>query len=104
MSDDWEYSDESCPKCSSQLAWRHCSECGGDGWIEDDDEWGHGDIRCDRCDGGTEEWCRECGWDTNFNCFLSPEYERAYLEKQRTGAGRGNSSGGVATGGASSLD
>ncbi len=84
MSEDWEYSDESCPKCQSDLATRRCGDCGGEGVIEDDDDWeGWGADHCDNCNGeGYEEWCRECGWDMNFKCFLSPEYERAYLEKQ----------------------
>lgn len=84
MSDDWEYSDNSCPKCSSDLAYRTCYTCGGDGYVEDDeDEW-YSEERCDTCNGmGHEEWCRECGWDMNFNCFMSSEYERVYNEKCR---------------------
>jgi len=36
---DWEYSDDDCPKCSSQLATRVCYGCGGEGYTEDEDEW-----------------------------------------------------------------
>jgi len=81
---DWEYGDNDCPKCSSQLAWRHCSTCGGQGWIDDEDEWDEcSDLRCDTCNGkGIEEWCRECGWDMNYNCFLSPQYETEWKAKQ----------------------
>lgn len=84
MMDDWEYSDSDCPKCEQQMAIRRCDSCGGEGYVEDDEdeEWGDSG-RCDNCNGkGFEEWCRECGWDSNFKCFLNPEYERAYNEKQ----------------------
>lgn len=88
MSDDWEYSDRDCPKCSSDMATRTCGSCGGEGWHEDDEEdtdVGFGEERCDGCNGeGHETWCRECGWDANFKCFMSPEYERAWREKQAT--------------------
>lgn len=82
--DDWEYSDNDCPKCGAQTALRHCYECGGSGRIEDeDDEWGF-DERCDNCNGkGIEEWCRECGWDVVFKHFLSPKYEAEWLAKQQ---------------------
>lgn len=86
MTDDWEYSDRPCPKCGNEMATRRCGSCGGDGYIEDDEEdtdVGFGEETCSNCDGdGHETWCRECGWDANFRCFLSPEYERAYNEKQ----------------------
>lgn len=83
--DDWEYSDDDCPKCGSQLAYRRCAPCEGEGCVIGDDEEDGWEVneRCDMCDGkGYEEWCRACGWDMNFKCFLSPEYERAYQEKQ----------------------
>lgn len=85
MGDDWEYSNRACPKCSSDMATRTCGTCGGEGYVDDDEEdtdVGFGDEPCDNCAGeGHETWCRECGWDMNFKCFLSPEYERAYQGK-----------------------
>lgn len=84
MSDDWEYSEQHCAKCQSQMATRRCNPCEGEGIVfaEDDDDW-EADERCGMCNGqGHETWCRECGWDANFKCFLSPEYERAFNEKQ----------------------
>lgn len=84
--DDWEYSDTDCPKCHSQMAWRHCMSCGGQGWVDDDDDDGWdecSDTRCDDCNGrGIEEWCRECGWDNVLKHFLSPKYEAEWLAKQ----------------------
>lgn len=86
--DDWEYSDETCPKCSADMATRTCGSCGGEGWLPDDEEdtyvgWGEGEERCDNCNGqGHETWCRDCGWDANFKCFLSAEYERKWREKE----------------------
>lgn len=87
--DDWEYSEQDCPKCRGQMATRICGSCGGDGYVEDDEEdeedtnVSFGEETCDHCNGeGHETWCRECGWDMNFNCFLSPEYERKHNEKQ----------------------
>lgn len=85
MSEDWEYSERDCPKCQSQLATRLCAVCGGEGYFdeEEDTDVSLGDEPCDHCSGdGHETWCRECGWDMNFKCFLSPEYERAYNEKR----------------------
>ena len=67
---DWEYSDDDCPKCQATLATRRCSsfhtvgvcdECNNDGWVE---------------------WCRDCGWDVTFGCFLSPTYEAEWEQKQ----------------------
>lgn len=87
--DDWEYSDKNCPKCSSQLATRRCHSCGGDGFVEldDEDEWELTE-RCDNCSGqGHETWCRECGWDMNFKCFLSEQYEQEWTAKQARAAG-----------------
>jgi DnaJ-class molecular chaperone len=86
MSDDWEYSEQDCPKCGSQMTTRTCNSCGGDGYVEDDEEdtdVGFGEESCSNCDGdGHETWCRECGWDDTFKSFMSPEYERAWQEKQ----------------------
>lgn len=83
--DDWEYSDDDCPKCDAQLAYRRCNPCEGEGVVfaDDDDEW-ETDERCGMCNGnGYEKWCRECGWDDTFKCFLNPEYERAFQEKEK---------------------
>lgn len=84
--DDWEYSDCDCPKCASEMATRTCYTCGGEGYVEDEDDfWETETEQCDNCAGmGHELWCRECGWDANFKCFMSPEYERAWKEKQTT--------------------
>lgn len=85
MSDDWEYSDRACPKCSSDMATRTCGACGGEGYFdnEEDTDVGFGGEHCETCNGsGHETWCRECGWDANFNCFMSPEYKQAWKEKQ----------------------
>ncbi len=80
---DWEYSDESCPKCGEQLAWQRCDNCENGVW-EDTDCNGTEYDSCDNCDGrGHYEWCRECGWDNIFGCFLSPKYEKEWLEKQQ---------------------
>jgi DnaJ-class molecular chaperone len=84
VSDDWDYSDTACPKCQSDMATRRCGDCGGEGYVEDEDDWEgwHDDERCDMCNGkGFEEWCRECGWDATYKRFLNPEYERAWKEK-----------------------
>jgi hypothetical protein len=71
--------------------------CGGQGWIDDDDDDGWdecSDTHCDDCNGkGFEEWCRECGWDNVYKQFLSPEYERQFLEKQAASAGSGDTRG-----------
>lgn len=84
MRADWEYSDDNCPKCESEMVCRTCYMCGGEGALDDDDEeWGGAEL-CDNCSGqGYEEWCRECGWDETFNCFLSSEYERAHKAGQQ---------------------
>lgn len=83
MTIDWEYGDESCPKCSNVLAYRRCAECDWDNYPDDDDEWPYAGP-CDNCNGkGYEEWCRECGWDNVFRCFLSPQYEAEWLAKQK---------------------
>lgn len=83
--DDWEYSDNGCPKCFSDLALRRCHSCGGEGWYEDDDGInGSPNERCEDYKGkGFEEWCRECGWDNVFKCFLQPKYEAEWLAKQK---------------------
>jgi len=96
---DWEYGENSCPKCHSEMAWRHCDQCEG-GYVEDDDGINGCSLeRCDNCNGkGFEEWCRECGWDDVYKCFLSPEYEREYLEKQAASAGSGDTDGSSETG------
>lgn len=81
---DWEYSETECPKCQSQMAFRGCNGCGGEGWLDDDedDEWGSSGS-CDNCAGkGFEEWCRDCGWDNTYRRFMGPQYERAFQEKQ----------------------
>jgi hypothetical protein len=86
MSDDWEYSEDECPKCGSQLASRRCDELGCEnGEIEDDDGLGWVDIdKCDACNGkGYQEWCRTCGWDMTYGQFLSPQHEAEWLAKQR---------------------
>ena len=78
---DWDYSSDECPKCYSTLAVRDC-DCDGGVW-EDTDCNGTEYFHCDDCRGlGYHEWCRECGWDNVFNCFLSPQYEKEWLEKQ----------------------
>jgi len=48
-SDDWEYSDNDCPKCQSEMATRTCGSCGGDGYFEDEDDecMGRCDDRCE---------------------------------------------------------
>lgn len=82
---DWEYSDVGCPKCCNDLAWRRCHSCGGEGSYEDDD--GVNDLgfeACEDCKGtGHEEWCRACGWDNVFKCFLQPKYEAEWLATQK---------------------
>lgn len=83
---DWEYSDNDCPKCGSQLATRRCGELGCEGGrIEEDDGInGSTSDRCDTCNGtGHEEWCRECGWDVTSGQFLNPQCEAKWLAKQR---------------------
>lgn len=87
MADDWEYSDDDCPKCGAQLATRRCDAlyC-EDGDIEDDSdpEWPE-TGKCDECNGkGHLEWCRECGWDMNYQCFLSPQYEAEAAKSKET--------------------
>ena len=80
---DWEYSDDGCPKCHNQLAWQRCTDCGGDGYVEEDDDDILNDAKCDACNGkGYQEWCRECGWDETYQCFLSPQYKSDWLAKQ----------------------
>lgn len=81
MTDDWEFSEDDCPKCQKQLTQRQCMSCGGDGYTEDEDDDFGGEEHCDNCDGeGWEIWCRSCGWDVNFNCFLNKKSEQAYKE------------------------
>lgn len=81
---DWEYSDESCPKCASQLAWQRCNHCDAGVWEDDDGINGIEYIPCDNCNGrGRHEWCRECGWDEVEKRFLSPHYEEEFLRKQK---------------------
>lgn len=85
MSDYWEYSDSDCPKCGSQMASRRCGAIGCDDGVYEDDDGINGRSleRCDECKGtGWEEWCRECGWDNVFKCFLSPKYEAEWKAKQ----------------------
>lgn len=66
---DWQYIEETCPKCGEQLVSAECSDCGGegghDGYEEDPLWYDYGDmIPCDLCSGrGYHCWCRECGWD-----------------------------------------
>jgi len=67
------------------MSYRRCSCFGCDDgeYLDEDgingDEW----MQCDECCGlGYEEWCRECGWDNVFKCFLSPKYKAAYEAKQ----------------------
>ena len=80
---DWEYSDESCPKCGEQLAWMACSDGCDDGVWEETDCNGTEYNRCDNCWGrGYQEWCRGCGWDNAEQMFLAPKYEKEWLEKQ----------------------
>lgn len=83
---DWEYSDSSCPKCGAQLATRSCNGCGGEGYVEDDDGVnGLSYDPCDTCDArGHQTWCRGCGWDVNYNRFLSPQYEAEWKAKRGT--------------------
>lgn len=77
---DWEFSEESCPKCGEQMAWRRCNEIGCGDDLEDD---GFPAGICDNCNGeGYDEWCRECGWDNVTYRFLAPQYEKEWLEKQ----------------------
>lgn len=81
---DWEYSDENCPKCNSQLATRRCGECENGEVLIDEDDQTSAVYECDRCDGnGHLEWCRSCGWDAINECFLSPQYETEFLAKGR---------------------
>lgn len=88
MTDDWEYSEQDCPKCRSEMATRTCDSCGGEGFVEDDEDDWRTEERCDNCNGmGHETWCRECGWDANFKCFMNPEYERIWKEKQNLNSG-----------------
>ncbi len=89
---DWEYSDESCPKCGQQMATRSCDVIGcDDGYIDEYDDdpinfaEGESYERCSECRGtGIHEWCRECGWDNILKHFMSDEYEQAWLAKQET--------------------
>jgi hypothetical protein len=76
---DWEYSDEYCPKCNSQLAERRCDLLGcEDGEIDLDGLTGE----CDECSGsGWLVWCRECGFDVTNQEFLSPQYEAEFLAR-----------------------
>lgn len=90
MTADWEYSDLNCPKCNVGMRARSCESCAGEGFIELYDEdplWYDEDDTevCDRCNGhGVETWCGECGWDETFKCFMSKDYEAAWLAKQTT--------------------
>lgn len=82
---DWEFSENECPKCKSQLATRRCDSLGcEDGTIEDDDGLGWKDTdKCDECNGTSfQEWCRECGWDVTYRQFLNPKCEAEYSAKQ----------------------
>jgi hypothetical protein len=84
---DCDIEDEGCPKCGETLAYRRCEAIGcEDGMYEDDD--GVNGVEyysCDDCLGlGYQEWCRECGWDNVFKCFLQPKYEQEWLEKQKS--------------------
>lgn len=85
MIDDYEESDNACPKCGETLAYRRCSALGcEDGTIDDDDDplWPES-VTCDTCCGvGYEEWCRCCGWDNVAKHFLSPQYEAEWKAKQ----------------------
>ena len=58
-----------CARCGSSTQWLDCDNCGGDGWIEDDDwQADEGDgWNCDWCDGycghmacvSTTGWCEK---------------------------------------------
>ena len=82
---DYEYHDESCPKCGHYPTHeRPCSNihCGGDDGINEGmiDEYdfdpinfspGEWMMRCPDCSGiGTEIWCPECGFDLSRHYFM----------------------------------
>lgn len=79
FSDDWDYSDENCPKCGSQMAETDCLQIGcEDGWYTDEDGInGNSEYSCPDCRGtGCLIWCKECGWDETFQCFINQEQEQ----------------------------
>ena len=43
---------EICKRCGCcDEIWERCDSCGGDGFIEGDDEWEPDFVSCDRCEG-----------------------------------------------------
>lgn len=83
--EEWNDDFRACPKCSSELTVRQCHTLGCDDGEYLDEDGINGDSweRCDDCQGtGYERWCKSCGWDDVFKCFLSPKYEAAYNDHQ----------------------
>jgi len=74
--------DSQCARCGSSTVPEDCDNCGGDGWIEaDEDDWQgfDSDRPCDWCQG-------EGGW---VHCCSSPEWCEANPVKGREDVKRG---------------
>lgn len=63
---DGRYWENQCARCGSSLIFHDCDNCGGEGWIEDDD-W-----QADEGDGHDCDWC--FGEGGHWACCSSVEY------------------------------
>lgn len=65
--EDYELSEDSCPKCGKQTHYRTCNQCEEGSIDVSEDEFeieGTSCIRCENCKGkGIEHWCPKCGYD-----------------------------------------
>ena len=78
---DGRYWDNQCARCGSSVIFNECDNCGGEGWIEDDD-W-----QADEGDGHTCDWCRGDGG--HWACVSSEEWCEANPIKGREETERG---------------
>ncbi len=65
--EDYELSEDNCPKCGHRTHCRKCSEC-DDGHIDVSmfylEVEGSSFVKCRNCNGkGIEHWCPKCGYD-----------------------------------------
>lgn len=84
MTDEWIDDFRACQKCGGEMTVRQCCGYGCDGGEYLDEDGINGDSweRCDDCAGtGYERWCKSCGWDDTFKCFLSPKYKAEWEAK-----------------------
>jgi hypothetical protein len=78
---DGRYWDCQCARCGSSVMFNECDNCGGEGWIEDDD-W-----QAYEGDGHNCYWCNGVGG--HFACVSSVEYCEGHPKKGREDITRG---------------